>query len=87
MALGNLPGMIPNMPMNPMMSMIAPGNNPNLPPLNPLSGFPLNFPNPKQMIPGNMGPGPIPGPGMLPQADIKTKIKQILRDRAGFESM
>lgn len=39
-----------------------------------------------------MGPGPISGPipGMIPQhqqVDLKARIKQIIRDRATFETM
>jgi len=96
MPLGNLPGMMSNIQMNPaMMSMMAPGSNPMMPPINPMNamnqmgGMPMNFPNANKIIPPNMGPGPISGPmpGMMPQSDIKTRINQIIRDRVGFDSM
>jgi hypothetical protein len=55
-------------------------------PMNNMNGIPMNFPNPNKINPPNMGPGPIPG--IMPQQlDIKTKIKQIIRDRANFETM
>jgi hypothetical protein len=40
MPLGNLPGMMSNIQMNPaMMSMMAPGSNPMMPPINPMNAM------------------------------------------------